>query len=199
MFRIRTRATAALSSLLVVAAACDQSPTPIVTGAAPTAAHVTAPLQSDGASFGPEVNQDLALLRQVTAQFHDFATASRAGWSAAITPCMSDPAGSGAMGIHYGKPSLITDGTVRVDQPELLMYEPEKNGRLRLVGVEYIVPLALWTSPNPPRLFGRDFKVNEAFQVWGLHAWVWKENPSGMFADWNPTVSCVDASTQGSM
>jgi len=23
-----------------------------------------------------------------------------------------------------------------------------------------------------------------------LHAWVWKNNPSGMFEDWNPAVSC---------
>lgn len=199
MSRIRARATAALSSLFFVAAACDRSPTPIAIDATPTAARVIAPLESHGTSFGAEVNTDLALLRQVTAQFHDVASAWRAGWSAAITPCMSDPAGSGAMGIHYGKPSLITDGTVRVDQPELLMYEPEKNGTLRLVGVEYIVPLTLWTSPNPPRLFGRDFKVNEAFQVWALHAWVWNENPSGMFADWNPKVSCVDASSAGSM
>jgi hypothetical protein len=81
-----------------------------------------------------------------------------------------------------------------VDQPELLMYEPMKNGKPRLVGVEFIFPLGLWTSPNPPRLFGRDFKVNQEFGVWALHAWVWKENPNGMFADWNPTVSCAYAS-----
>jgi hypothetical protein len=22
------------------------------------------------------------------------------------------------------------------------------------------------------------------------HAWIWKRNPSGMFADWNPLVTC---------
>jgi len=190
--RIRTAAAAVLVSLLGLTGwACDRASAPL---APPTARISANSLESSRASLDAGVNQDLALLRQVTAQFHDFASASDAGWSAAITPCMSDPEGSGAMGVHYGNPGLITDGTVRVDQPELLMYEPEKNGRLRLVGVEYIVPLALWTSPTPPRLFGREFRVNDAFQVWALHAWVWKENPNGMFADWNPTVSCANAS-----
>jgi hypothetical protein len=23
-----------------------------------------------------------------------------------------------------------------------------------------------------------------------LHAWIWQNNPAGMFEDWNPTVSC---------
>lgn len=27
--------------------------------------------------------------------------------------------------------------------------------------------------------------------IYELHVWVWRENPSGPFADWNPTVSCV--------
>ena len=111
---------------------------------------------------------------------------------------MVDPGGAGGMGYHYGNTTLI-NGSVAVDQPELLLYEPEKNGRMRLVAVEYIVPLSAWTSPNPPRLFGRDFKVNQAFQIWGLHAWVWKHNPSGMFADWNPTVTCEHAATTSSM
>ena len=94
------------------------------------------------------------------------------------------------MGFHYGNVGLI-DGSVQVDQPELLLYEPEKNGRLRLVAVEYIIPYTLHSrDAAPPVLFGQEFKQNDTFQLWGLHAWVWKENPSGMFADWNPRVNC---------
>src|SRR5207344_3337944 len=84
------------------------------------------------------VQKDLATLRQVTAAFHTFEAARDAGWSAQITECMADSV-AGGMGFHYGKPSLI-DGTARVEEPELLLYEPEKNGRLRLVAVEYIIP-----------------------------------------------------------
>lgn len=135
------------------------------------------------------VNKDLATLRQVTAAFRRFDVASAAGWSAKITSCMDDP-GLGGMGFHYGNVGLI-DGSVRVDEPELLLYEPEKNGQLRLVAVEYIIPYTFHPrSGEAPVLFGQQFKQNDTFQLWGLHAWVWEENPSGMFASWNPRVTC---------
>ena len=149
-----------------------------------------------GDAFAADVNQDLAALRRVTASFHSFGAAKNAGWSTMITPCMVGP--DGGMGFHYGNTKLIT-GSVRVEEPELLLFEPERNGALRLVAVEYIVPLSAWNSSKPPRLFGRDFKVNTQFQVWALHAWVWKSNPSGMFADWNPSVSCANASDGSAM
>ena len=141
-------------------------------------------------SFGSDVESDLATLRRVTAPFHEFAAAKNAGWVAKITGCMTDLAGAGGMGFHYGNTTLI-DGSVRVDEPELLLYEPEQNGRLRLVAVEYIVPYAFHSrDADPPVLFGEQFQRNDAFQLWGLHAWVWKANPSGMFANWNPAVNC---------
>ena len=140
---------------------------------------------------------ELAELRRVTARFHDFDAALDAGWSAQITGCMSNP-GVGAMGFHYGNPAFI-DGNARVDEPELLLYAPDAHGRMRLVGIEYIVPLTAWTSPEPPRLFGQDFHVNAAFQIWALHAWVWEHNPSGMFADWNPRVTCAFATSASTM
>jgi hypothetical protein len=150
-------------------------------------------------SFGASVNKDLATLRQVTAPFHSFDAASHAGWSAAITACMTDPNGAGAMGFHYGNVGLI-DGVARVDEPELLLYEPEQNGRLRLVAVEYIIPYTFHSrDAAPPELFGQKFLQNDTFQLWGLHAWVWKENPSGMFASWNPNVTCANTTAVASM
>jgi hypothetical protein len=144
------------------------------------------------AGLGASVNRDLATLRQVTAQFHRFEAASNAGWSARITGCMTDPT-LGGMGYHYGNAGLI-DGSVSVDKPELLLYEPEKNGTLRLVAVEYIIPYTYHArSAEAPELFGQKFKQNDTFQLWGLHAWVWEENPSGMFASWNPRVTCDNA------
>lgn len=112
---------------------------------------------------------------------------------------MTDPAGSGAMGYHYGNVALI-DGSVSVTAPELLLYEPQKNGRLRLVAVEYIIPYAAHSrDAAPPELFGQKFQQNDEAQLWGLHAWVWKHNPAGMFAPWNPHVSCKYASTSSAM
>lgn len=181
------RHRAALLTAFYLVAACGGEPTE-TRGVATRAPQAAAAERGLGAS----VEHDLATLRRVTAPFHDFDVARHAGWSTQITPCMVDPT-QGGMGFHYGNTNLI-DGSVRVDQPELLLYEPERNGRMRLVAVEYIVPFTMWTSAQPPRLFDRDFKRNEQFQVWALHAWVWRDNPAGIFADWNPRVSCAGAS-----
>jgi hypothetical protein len=167
------------------AGACDREPTSNSAAAVP-------PHAASYQRTAPSVAQDLATLRRVTAPFHQFESATAAGWSVQITPCMTDPS-AGGMGFHYGNVGLI-DGSVQVDQPELLLYEPEKNGRLRLLAVEYIIPYTFHArSAEPPVLFGQEFKQNDTFQLWGLHAWVWDENPNGMFASWNPRVTCDNA------
>ena len=163
-------------------------------GGEPTATRATADLQTREAAagqagLGASVNKDLATLRAAIAPFHLFEKATAAGWSTKITSCM-EQAGAGGMGFHYGNVGLI-DGSVQVDKPELLLYEPEKNGRLRLVAVEYIIPYAIHSrDAEPPVLFGQQFQQNDTFQLWGLHAWVFENNPSGIFASWNPRVSC---------
>ena len=59
------------------------------------------------------------------------------------------------------------------------------------MAVEYIIPYAFHSRESaPPVLFGKPFVQNDVFQLWGLHAWVWENNPSGMFANWNPNVNC---------
>lgn len=149
--------------------------------------------------LGSNVDKELAALRRATAAFHDFATASKAGWGTQITACMTDPDGRGGMGFHYGNTDLI-NGTATVENPQLLLYEPEKNGKLRLVAVEYIIPYSFHArSAAPPVLFGQPFEPVDAFQLWGLHAWVWEENPSGIFKPWNPRVNCVNATANAVM
>jgi hypothetical protein len=154
----------------------------------------------DGEDNGSaSLRRDLATLRRVTAPFHSFKKAETAGWSTKITDCMTDPNGAGGMGFHYGNTGLI-NATVSVDKPELLLYEPDKHGRLHLVAVEYIIPYSFQSQDGPaPVLFGQKFLKNDTFQLWGLHAWVWKENPSGIFASWNPRVSCKYATAVSSM
>ena len=187
------RRTVQLLAGIVLLGGCGSEPVPT-----DTTAHMQPPLEASQASPSA-VNQELAALRRVTATFHNFQTAAAAGWSAQITPCMTDPAGAGGMGFHYGNPALI-DGSARVEEPELLLYEPEQNGRLRLVAVEYIIPYTAHSrSATPPVLFGQQFKQNDTFQLWGLHAWVWQENPSGVFADWNPRVTCEHTNSVSAM
>ncbi|HET9983962.1 MAG TPA: hypothetical protein VFQ38_10260 [Longimicrobiales bacterium] len=134
----------------------------------------------------------LAGLRGATAKFHAIEAATAAGWSAQITGCMEMP-GTGGMGFHYGNTGLI-DGVPEQFAPELLVYAPQKNGRLELVAVEYIVPYtAVPRDAEAPSLHGVPLHHNDAFGLWVLHAWVWKHNPAGMFEDWNPDVSCAFA------
>jgi hypothetical protein len=157
------------------------------------------PRALDSKGLSADVNKQLASLREVTASFHDFSAGSAAGWATQITPCMTDPGGAGGMGFHYGNVALI-DGTASVEKPQLLLYEPEKNGKLRLVAVEYIIPYTFHSrDAAPPVLFGQQFQQVDVFQLWGLHAWVWKENPSGIFASWNPQVNCDNTTAVASM
>jgi hypothetical protein len=137
----------------------------------------------------PDQQADLNALHGVTVAYKDFSAAQAAGYTERLTDCMADA--SGGMGYHYGKVSYI-DGEARLLEPEILMYEPQADGSLQFVGIEYVVPLS--ASATPPSLFGLEFHKNEAFQLWVLHVWLYKENPSGMFSDWNPTVSCAAVS-----
>ncbi len=179
------RRTTHLLAGIALLAGCGGEPTTILSSGD------FQPLASKGSEAA--VNRDLATLRQATAHFQQFERAKHAGWSAKITDCMSSPAGG--MGLHYGNTALI-DGSVRVDEPELLLYEPEKHGRMKLVAVEYIIPYTqVSRDAAPPVLFHQEFTQNDTFQLWGLHVWVWKENPSGLYADWNPRVSCAYATT----
>jgi hypothetical protein len=63
-------------------------------------------------------------------------------------------------GIPLRQAPFIQDGgTVDLFQPELLFYEPEKNGKPRFVGVEYIVPVADHPAGEaPPTLLGKEFE-----------------------------------------
>ncbi|HEX2442512.1 MAG TPA: hypothetical protein VHJ77_01110 [Vicinamibacterales bacterium] len=135
-------------------------------------------------------------VRRATEQFLDPAAAIAAGY-ADTQNCVSGPE-EGAMGVHLVKLSLF-DGTLDVDEPEALLYEP-KNGRFRLVAAEYIAPAAAWQAGNPgiqPILMGHLFHLIPGPNRYGpdafyeLHVWAWKNNPRGTFSDWNPNVSCV--------
>jgi hypothetical protein len=137
-----------------------------------------------------QVQRDLATLRNATAAFHDIDNAIAAGWTTDITGCMEGP--DGGMGHHYANfDALFDGGQLEVARPEALLYEPQANGQLRLVAVEYVILESDLARTEPaPVLLGQPFSFNPHAEVWALHVWIWLNNPSGMFADWNPRVSC---------
>lgn len=128
------------------------------------------------------------------AAFQDVEVAESAGWvSTAETLGCFENDEAGGMGLHWLNESLL-DAEVDAAMPEALVYELDAAGDVvGLVGHEYLVPLDAWTDEEPPNLFGLDFHEHPVLPFWFLHAWLWKENPAGMFTDWNPAVRmCPD-------
>lgn len=130
--------------------------------------------------------QAIAQVLHATARYHDIAVAQGDGYTTQYPAgCSESPLG--AQGFHYLNTALV-DATVELLRPELVMYEPQPDGSLQLIGVDYVVPLS--ASEAPPTLLGVPFGRNEALGVWALHIWAWRPNPRGMFAMWNPNASC---------
>jgi hypothetical protein len=142
----------------------------------------------------PAVQKSLAAVHAATAKYHHVDAALADGYVVG-SPCVSHPT-QGTMGIHYVHPGRIADPTLREVQPEVLLYEPQKNGQLKLVAVEYMVP----ATGARPSLFGRTFEDGPPVPTpagpvptFALHAWVWQHNPSGVFTGFNPSATCANA------
>ena len=136
-------------------------------------------------------------VRDGTRNFGDVNVAIGAGY-VSTDSCVSGPQ-EGAMGIHFANFGLIGDGALDAAHPELLLYEL-RGGRLRLLGVEFLVIAEAWHAANalPPVLMGQQFHYVGSPNRYGLpafyelHVWAWNENPHGMFVDWNPNVTCEE-------
>jgi hypothetical protein len=136
------------------------------------------------------------LVREATRGFANPADAELAGYHPAFG-CVSGPQ-EGAMGVHYINIDYVKDPTLDPTKPEALMYE-FKNGRARLLGVEFIVDAATWLAANkgaPPALEGQAFHLVGSPNRYALdsffelHVWAYRPNPGGMFVDWNVNVTC---------
>ena len=98
---------------------------------------------------------------------------------------------AGGMGIHYVR---NIDEQVSAIDPEAMVYEITPDGATRLVAVEYIVPEEFVEDEEGnvvslPSVLGQDFHKHSFLPVYILHAWVWDDNPAGVYADYNPDVS----------
>ncbi len=155
-----------------------------------------------------QCQHDLANAAAGTVRFLDESHALAEGF-VSTEACIAIP-NLGAMGIHYANFGRLMDLDVNAAEPEFLLYEPGRHGKSLLVGVEYFAPVIVngqpWfgdanTPPPPPFnaapvLFGRNFDGpspgNFPGQPWhyDLHVWVWRHNPLGLFAPFNPMVQC---------
>lgn len=148
----------------------------------------TAPSAVAGA---PTAQDELAAARHATAALHTQTEATARGWVDTGLPCYDNPVpgpGSGGMGVHWVRDGETLTSAPDAARPTVLVYDPVT---LHLVAVEYVVAVDAWTGSEPPQLYGRTFTemaLPDGTPVYKLHAWIWKPNPNGMFADFNPDV-----------
>ncbi len=157
------------------------------------------------AAVAAQAEEELAAARAGTEAFVDVAAAEAAGYGlppeGPLHECIANLDGPGAMGLHYINGDLVGDSDLDPATPEALVYEPTADGGLELVAVEYVVFAEAWDEANDmaPMLFDEMFMLVEepnryelpAF--YALHAWIWRDNADGTFANFNPDVSCAAA------
>lgn len=140
--------------------------------------------------------RDLAVIRQATAKYHNLDVALADGYEILFDCTVNPNNPAEAMGQHYINTALAADDVLELERPEVLMYEPQPDGSMQFVGVEYIIFEDAWTGDAPPEFLGRTLARKTAVGVhpvppfYEVHAWVWAHNPAGDFADWNAKVSC---------
>ena len=102
----------------------------------------------------------------------------------------------GGMGVHFV--NLTIQGPLDPKRPNVLVYEPV-DGKLELVAAEWLVPVTV--AKERPVLFGQPFQgpmegheplIPQGFVHYDLHAWLFKDNPNGMFSPTNPDGTCED-------
>ncbi|MEV0598391.1 hypothetical protein AB0I82_03660 [Streptomyces sp. NPDC050315] len=140
------------------------------------------------------VRHDLAKARKATARFADERKAIKAGYKRDDV-CVGST--EGGMGYHYVKEQHI--GSTDPAKPAALVYVPGKDGKRHLGALEYVVldrDKNVNTDDDRPRAFGRGFDgpmPGHAPKMpvhYDLHVWLYKHNPDGLLAMFNPDVRC---------
>ena len=173
-------------------------------------------LASSCAPAPPDGEPTLDDVRAATERYADVEVALAAGYvrdwlDSCETPYhMGLTDETGAMGIHFVRPDLLEigpDGT-RLDvasthtdflEPAVLIYEPQADGSLELVALENLVSAEAWEAAGhlePPSFHGVpfDYRPDDPSMMtraqYDRHVWLYRDNPNGIFAQYNPAVSC---------
>jgi hypothetical protein len=187
MRKISFYGTTLLAALLLFVTSCKKEG--INEPEAPVSAtHADHDYNAPDVVSGTEADADLLKkVQQATARFQSSVQAIKAGY-VPDNHCVSVP-GLGGMGYHWVKPALV-DGTFDPLHPEALLYAPGPGGKVRLVGVEYLV---VNQGQQRPSFGNKIFDIGGSpmpFPHWTLHVWAYEHNPSGLFAPFNPNVKC---------
>ena len=167
-------------------------------------------------------SEDLDVIRAATEKYKDVSIALAEGFIPDPSgQCVSAaaeglPAEWGGMGIHYLNPKLlqITAGEPRVNgnsthtdftRPAILLYEPQKDGSLVLMGIENLVWIEAWKAAGNadiPAFMDRKWDMmvddpatdgDEAHRFmphYDQHVWLYRENPTGILNPFSPAATC---------
>jgi hypothetical protein len=145
----------------------------------------------------PQTSAFVRLVRESTERFRDVSVAEAEGYALQFGRVSGSE--GGAMGLHYVNLPLVADGVLDPTRPEIVIYEPLPDGRVRLIGADYLIFADAWHAKHPdttPELGGQLLHLFEAPNRFGLrafytlHVWAWKDNPTGTFVNWHSKVSC---------
>jgi hypothetical protein len=156
---------------------------------------------------GSGVNKELAAARRATTKYHDVNVALADGY-------VPVPPHVPGMGVHYANFPLL-DAVFDIERPEILLYSMAEGNGPKLVAVEYVavVPRPGFTGDSdlwelhPASCHyadGHEVEVPENGcppfspggaplalvhpDLFAVHAWIWRGNPDGIFAPFNPNV-----------
>jgi len=175
---------------VVAALAAGAAGTAILLSSLPTSA-----ASADTPDKAP--TESIAAVRRATARYHDVEVALAEGFIA-TDECAAHPE-LGGMGLHYVNPARIGDPAIIATEPEVLLYEPQADGSVELVAVEWFSvdpDQDVTTDAGRPSVLGVPFDGpmpgHDAHMPvhFDLHLWIWEHNPAGQFAPWNPSVTC---------
>jgi hypothetical protein len=177
----------------------------------------------DASSSAKPGEPSLTEIRRVTEKYRDIKVALAEGFirdpanMCETADMMGKPKALGAMGIHYFRPDMLgitAPPNPRVNgsgthtdflKPAILLYEPQADGSLELIGVENLVFAKAWKDAGhdqPPSFHGVAYDtmrddpatpIDEAHNFephHDRHVWLYRENPNGVFAPFNPRATC---------
>ena len=166
--------------------------------------HSHKPAQQRAETTTDQTNALVKIVRDSTERFKDVKVAEMEGYALQFG-CVSGDA-AGAMGLHYVNGDLVNKGVLDPTKPQIVIYEAQPDGSLKLIGADFLVIADAWnaTHSGPPEMMGQFFHLFTSPNRFGLpnfytlHVWAWKDNPNGAFVNWHPDVSCASfAGAQG--
>jgi hypothetical protein len=144
-----------------------------------------AELFSNYSSLDPQTQLELQQVKAATAKYQNINNAFADNYGS--DPIVVLP----NMGYHFLKAQLVSP-VFDMKKPAILVYNKKDNGNFELVAVEYAVPMSSLPLHVAPEGFTGNDDVWDENTLntgwWTLHAWVWSNNPDGVFKPMNPLV-----------